>query len=40
MAVINRTQGSDTQKKTIDFNLETAMANGETGVLAYIPYPC
>ena len=40
MAVINRTQGSDTQKKTIAFNLETSMANGETGVLGYIPYPC
>lgn len=40
MAVHNRTLGGTEQNKVLDFNVPIAIVNGQTGLLAYVPFPC
>src|SRR4051812_38688390 len=41
MSIVSRTQDSSLQKQVLSFsNFSLALSAGETGVLAYVPYPC
>ncbi len=40
MAVHNRTLGDSEQKKPLSFAQQLTITSGDTGVLAYVPYPC
>lgn len=41
MAIVSRTQDSSAQKQVLSYsNFSSALSNGETGVIAHIPYPC
>ena len=40
MAINNASLSDGLQDKVVSFTIETAIANGETGTIGYIPCPC
>lgn len=40
MGIVNRTQDNSQKKEALQFEKNTSITAGETGVLCYIPFPC
>lgn len=40
MAIVARSLDASTDKGLLDFQCNGALTNGETGILAMVPYPC